>query len=266
MSGQIRFFEKNNADYSNPLITVSATEASDLAFKTLNRSNLNSWITTGSLDANNTQFEVDFGEPRNIDTLILIIHNFKSFLVEYFDGFSFVGMPTPIDVTNCTDETSYFSFALTAMEKIRITIRGTQIADDDKRLTQFIATASLGQLSAWPVISNVKHDQNKQFTKMLSGRTNINRALGGFSFDMTVAVYKDSDDLAIIQNLFDAPDGFLVWINGGVSDQFSMSVKGYRAQDIYLMQCQNDLAPNFYQGIYSSGLGSFKVSFIEVTE
>lgn len=260
------FYYKNVADYSNSIITTIASEANDLAPRVRNRSNLTSWITTGSVDANNTTFEVDFGQPETIDTLILVKHNFKSFLVEYYDGFSWVAMPTPINPTNCVDTTSFYSFALTHMEKIRITIAGTQVPDSDKQLYQFIATSTIGQFVGYPVISNVKHDQNRQITKMLSGRSNVNKSLGGFSCDMTVNVWKIASDIAIAEALFNATDGFLVSLCGGNESQFSMRVKGYRLEDIYLCQCANDYSPNFYNGIYNSGLNNLKIGLIEVDQ
>lgn len=266
MGSPIRFFFKNKADFSNPMARAEASEAGDFAFRVLNRSNLNSWRTTGSQDTNNTTLEVFFGEPRNIDTLILAKHNFKSFKIEYWDGDQYLDMPTPIDISDFADSTSFFQFAKTAMESIKITIRGTQTPDEDKFLHQFIATEELGRFNGYPVISNVRHAQNKQLSTMASGKANMNKNLGAFSCEMSVQLWKDTDDLALVTKLYKSTEGFLVWPCGGDEQQFVAPVEGYRKEDIYLVQCANDHSPNFYKGIYSAGLHNLKIKLVEVVE
>lgn len=264
MGSQMRFFEKNSADYQNRNMTVSASQGDTFAIRALNRNNISSWVTTGSVDADNTAFEVDYHEPRNVSVILLVKHNFKSFKIQYYNGSSYVDFPTAIDVTTNTDTNSIFEFAQTSVEKIKITIRGTIVPDSDKQLYQFISTVPVGQFNLYPVISNVKHNQNKILSTMLSGRMNINKNLGGFSFDMAINVWKNQGDLTLVKALYDATEGVLVWISAGVTNQFSMSIEGYRPEDIYLMQPQNDFMPEWFKGVYTLGLNNLKISMVEV--
>lgn len=266
MGQQIRFFYKNEADYSNTNMIVTASQGNEFAMRALNRSNLSSWVTTGSVDADNTTFEIEYNESKNLDSILLIGHNFKNFTIQYFNGVSYVDFPTAINVTNNTSVNSFFQFTETQVEKVKLTITGTMVANSDKQLYQFITTSEIGQFNKYPVISNLVHNQNKILSKMLSGRTNINKNLGGTSFDLQVAVWKDASDLSLIQSLFDATEGFLVWLCGGDETQFSMLINGYRKQDIYLMQCQNDFSPDWYKGVYPLGLEKLKLSLIEVNQ
>lgn len=264
MGQNIRFFRKNEADYSNTTMTVTASQNNEFAMRALNRSNLSSWVTTGSVDADNTTFEVDFHEPRNLDSILLVNHNFKNYTIQYYNGSSYVDFTPAINVSNGVLITSFFQFTQVAVEKVKLTITGTQVANSDKQLYQFIMTTQLGQFLGNPVISNLVHNQNKVMAQMLSGRMNINKNLGGTSFDLAVAVWKIASDIALIQNLYASVEGFLVWLSGGDESQFSLSVSGYRLQDIVLMQCKNDLSPDFFKGLYKSGLNNFKVSLVEI--
>lgn len=266
MSQQIRFFEKSSADYSNLNMTVTASQGNEFAIRALNRSNLSSWITTGSVDSDNTTFEVDYHEPRNVDSILLIQHNFKNYIIQYFNGTSYVDFPTPISISGGTDADSFFQFAVTSVEKIKITITGTQVANSDKQLYQFITTEQLGQFQLFPVISNVKHNQNKIQSTMLSGRININKNIGGFSFDMSMVVWKNQPDLDLVKKLYDSTEGFLTWLSGGDETQFSMLIEGYRKRDIYLMQCLNDFNPEWYKGVYILALANLKLSLVEVNQ
>lgn len=254
MSGQIIFFEKSAADFTNPNISATASQGADYALYALNRNNASAWITTGSVDADNTTWEVDFVDPRDITEIIIADHNFKSFKAEYWDGSAYQAFPTAIDLTLNTATTNRFSFAVTSAYKVKLTVRGTQVANSDKRMFDFIATNIIGQLEAWPVIANPQISKNRQKTTMLSGRLSVAENVGSFSCTLKVSNWRSSADLTVVEALYDSSNGFLVWLCGGNESQFSSVRQGYRLKDIYLMKCTNEYEPEWVQGLYKTGM------------
>lgn len=254
MAGQIIFFEKNKMDFADPNVAATASQAPTFADLVLNRNNYSAWITTGSVDADNTTLEVDMVDTKQISEILLVKHNFKSFKVEYWDGAAYQAFSPAINETTNAVESNWYTVAAVTTSKLRITIYGTQTANEDKVLTQFIATEKVGQLTGWPVIKNPKHGTNKQSTKMLSGKLNIVRNVGAFSCQLEVKNWRTAADLVVVESLYDSLDGFLVWLCGGVTTQFASSRKGYRFEDLYLMGCSNDYEPEYYKGMYQCGM------------
>lgn len=251
---QVLFLNKNAADWTNPLVVVSATEASSLAPNLQDRSNLTGWMTTGSVDANNTTITCDFGDLETLTDVILINHNFASFTVQYWNGSAYVDFSTPINVTGCTDSSSGYSFVSVNCTKIQIVIRGTQVPNTDKRMTQLIAANRIGQLFGWPVINSPSFDYNLRNNTMLSGKANIGANLGGFSCTLSVSNWSNGNDLSIVENLYTLGAPFLVWLCGGSEAQFSSTRMGYRKQDIFFAKCSNTFQPQWADGMYKSGL------------
>lgn len=265
MAGQIRFFEKNKADFSDMNVIVSASQGQTYADRVRDRSNNTAWVTTGSVDADNTTFEIDFGDTKRIDSILLLKHNFKSYEIEYWNGSAWTAFPTPIDETVFAGESSFHQFTAVETTGVKLTIRGTQIVDDEKKLYQFVCTEEIGQFNAWPVIKGAKTSRNRTRQKMLSGKENIREQVGAFSCSLSVAILSDSDDLDIIEALHDANEGFLVWLSGGDEAQFSSPRKGYRLEDLFLMKCVTELTNEFFKGIYPNGL-VVKFDLVEVVD
>jgi hypothetical protein len=254
MAGQIMFFEKSKCDFSNPAASASASQASEYAYFALNRSNRTAWVTTGSVDADNTTFTVDFTEQRYIDSIFLVKVNFKSYTLKYWNGSSYVDFATAIDVTNNTDETILHQVAEVLTSRLRLTIRGTMTANQDKYMHQFIATSLMGRLNAWPQIKKPTHDVGRIVTKMLSGKVNVTESVGGFRCDLEVANWKDQTDLNLVERLYTLNEGFLVWLCGGDESQFAQRLMGYRKEDIFLMRPTNNYIPEHVKGIYTTGV------------
>jgi hypothetical protein len=265
MSSQIIFFEKNKADLSYENISATASEGSEYAPYVLNRSNLSAWLTTGSVDANNTTLTIDLTEDRVITDILLLKHNFKSFTVKYWNGSTYVAFSPAIAPTTNTSASNYYEVTQVETSKIQITILGTQTPNEDKYLYQFIATEKLGQLNGWPVIQGPTHSRNRIKNKTLSGKMNIVENVGGFSCALTVAFLKDSSDLDVIETLYAANEGFLVWLSGGDESQFLTRRQGYRMEDIYLMKCVDEYRPEYVSGIYKNGI-KIELSLQEVID
>lgn len=254
MASQIMFLQKNFADYSNVNVTATASESPTYAYRVLNRNNTSAWITTGSVDANSTTLTIDMVDQKLVSVIILAKHNFKSYTVKYWNGTAYVDFAAPINVTaNAAGSTAHFVTPVST-SRVQITITGTIVANADKFLYQFILTSKVGQLTGWPVLKNVTHSKNAQNTKMLSGKYNVNRNVGSFGCNVSVTHWKSAADLTIIESLYNAVEGFLVWICAGDEAQFINRRIGYRFEDIYLMQCLDDYQPDYVEGIYVNGL------------
>lgn len=265
MSSQIMFFLKSKCDISDSNVSATASQGSAYAEFALNRNNISAWMTTGSVDADNTTWTVDMVDPHFISDILLIKHNFKAFTVKYWDGAAYQAFSTPIVETVNTDETNYYTFTAVSTTKLQIRITGTQTPNDDKFMYQFIASKLLGQLEGWPVVQNPISSRNKQKSKMLSGKLNIAENIGSFKCDLTVKEWKVEDDIDIVETLYDSNEGFLVWLGGGDETQFWSARKGFRNEDLFLMKCTNDYEPTYRGGHYLRGL-DMKITLEEVID
>lgn len=254
MSYQIRFFEKSRSDLEYSIVSATASQGSTYASYALNRSNRNAWITSGSVDADNTTWTVSWTVGQTISEILLVKHNFKAFTIKYWNGSAYVAFSTPISQTVCTEETSWYSFNEVETTSIQITITGTQVVDDEKRLYQFICTNLIGQFNAWPVIDKPMVSKYRQTNAMLSGKSNVYENAGKFSCSLVIEALTDDDDLAIIESLYDSHEGFLVWLCGGSETQFKTIRQGYRLEDIFLMKCSNEYSPLYRDGLYKTGI------------
>lgn len=256
MASQIIFFKKNKADFEMDYVTATASEGNDTSRNVLNRSNKSAWATSGSVDASNTTLEIDMVDVRLIDSILLMKHNFKSFKIEYWndDTLAYQTFPTPIDQTTNTSESSYFSVSPTYTSKLRLTVRGTMVANADKHLFQFIMTEKIGQLAGWPIIKKPLIGRDIKKRKMLSGKMHVVENVGFYQCRLSVAHWKSSEDLAIVEALYDQSEGFLFWPCGGDEAQFSSVRQGYRFEDIYLVRCLNEYSPEWDGGLYKNGL------------
>jgi len=254
MSSQIVFMDKNKIDVENTNATITASQGNAFSLFVRNRSNRSAWVTSGSVDADNTNIEIDFGDSRTLDILILVTHNFKNYTIQYWNGSIYVDFPTPINVSDNLLESTSHEFAQVVTQKIKIIITATTEADEDKFLYQLIATSKIGRLTGWPKIDNPTFDKQKKRNKMLSGKENIVENLGGFSVNLSLDVYSNEADLDVFEALYDSPEGFLVWLCGGDEAQFSNVRMGYRMRDVFLMRTSANYRPEFYKGSYKSGI------------
>lgn len=265
MSAQIRFFEKNKCDFTNPNASASASQGNTYASFLLDRSNRTAWVTSGSVDADNTTVTIDFTENRYIDSILLLKTNVKSYTLKYWNGTTYVDFATAIDVTNNAEAVIFHSVTEVSTSRIQLTIRGTMVADEDKYIYQFICTSQIGQLAGWPIIKKPTHNLNRIVSKMLSGRVHVVESVGGFQMELAVENWSSDADLTIVERLFTISKGFHVWICGGDEDQFSSVRLGYRLEDFPLMRPTNNYVPEFAKGLYQSGL-KIVIQLSECTE
>lgn len=266
MANQILFLEKNKADFSIEDLVITASEGDDFADLMVNRNNLTAWVTDGSADANLTNVVFDWVDPKPINTILIIKHNFKSYTVQYWNGTTYVDFSTAIDVTGNTAETKYHTFTEVTTTKVKLVVRGTMVVDDDKFCYQFIASKSIGRLNGFPTIKGTKLSRNRLRSKMLSGKENIREQVGFFSCTIEWKILSDTTDIATVESLFRSNEGFLVWLCGGSETQFRTGAEGYRLEDIYLCKCTNEYQPEIYKGGYWAGLNKLGLALTEVVD
>lgn len=265
MAQQIIFFEKPASDIGNPGVSATASQGAAYATYALNRSNLSAWITTGSVDADNTTWTLDMTDEKRISEILLIKHNFKSFTVKYWNGSAYQDFSPAINETTNTKAVNRYTVTPQSTSKIQITITGTLTPNSDKYLYQFLATEKLGQFNGWPQIKKPVHSRNRKKNGMLSGRSNIAENVGAFSCELSVKEWKDSTDLTLVERLYNMSEGFLIWPSGGDESQFSSARQGYRLEDIYLVKCADEYEPSFVSGQYQRGL-DISISLTEVVD
>ncbi len=253
MGNHIKFFEKNKGDISNTSVVATASQGDDYADLARNRSNSSAWVTSGSVDADLTTFDIDFVDTKQIDSLILIKHNFKNYTFKYWDGAAYQNVTPSIAETANTSETTSHSFTAVETTKVRLQINGTMSANDDKYLYQFIVTKSIGELAGWPVIKSPVNSRERIVNQMLSGKKSVSEQVGYVYFNLDQKILKTSADVDIVESLFFSNESFLVWLCGGSETQFFDRVKTYRKEDIYLMKCTNEYKPELYKGAYKLG-------------
>lgn len=261
MASQILFLRKNRIDLDFDAVTVTATQDNDNSIYLRNRTLNSAYVTNGSVDSDNTEIEFDIADPFSINYFILIGHNFASYKIEYWNGSSWTSV---VDITgNSTETTSHEISTISTANLWKLTIRGTIVADSDKLLQRFVMSEKLGQFTYWPEIKNPTHEAGKIVRQALSGKKSIARQVGFFKCSLQIKGWNNSNDLTLIETLYNEFEGFEVWLGGGNETQFSFAAQGYRLEDLYLMQAVNDYEPEYLKGIYRNGL-DIKIDLEEV--
>jgi len=260
MPQQIKWYKKNFVDIDNDNTTITITDATatdngqDYVDFMRNRKNTSGWRTTGSNDAANTQIDFDLGDSYDIDRILVVGHNLGAFTIQYWDGAAFTDFSTAINETTNTDSTTEFTFNSVSTDQIRVVITGTQTADEDKVIKQFIITESIGQFEGWPKIKKPRSSKNKRRTRLLSGKSLVTKQLGYFSCELEVENWNNSNDLSILETIYFSLDGVLMWLNAGDDTQFARTHIGYRSQDIYLVSPVDEYTPEFFDYYYRTGV------------
>lgn len=262
MAQQPKVFKKNILDLDNENVTITATddEASNagqsFVAQLRNRNNITGWGTTGSSDTATTVLDINWIDARDVETIILIGHNFKDYTIQRWNGSAFEDFDTPISVSNSTDFVTEHEVPLQQISRIRITITAAQVADADKKMRQLIVTSKLGagQFQGWPEVRKYEFNQKRRGTITLSGKYHLREQVGGNEYDLRFEVWPYDNDFQMIEKMFfESPQGFLFWPSGGDEAQFKYSRVGYRKQDIHLMKPSSEYSP-VYEKNYTNGV------------
>lgn len=261
-TGQIRFFKKNKIDNSNTLASITVTDGvatnNGQSFVDFlrNKNNFSAWITTGSSDSANTELLAELTDERDLDSIMLIGHNFAAYTLQYWDGSSYQDFSTPINVSGNTKTTTFHQFDKVSTSRVKLIILGTMVPDSDKRMKQWILTEKLatGQFEGWPVIRRPELNTNKKISTVLSGKVSVIESIGAYEFDLQVRHWTSDSDLEIVMEIYRGRRGVLVWLSGGDEAQFKLKLLGYKDEDIFQMRAVNNFSPELASGVYVNGV------------
>lgn len=264
VTGGIKFFDLNLADSKTGADAEASSGDSSASF-ILDRNQYTVWRSVGSDDTTTETIEVTLSASETFSRLFLIRHNFKEFTVQYWDGgwtdFSnIVGVngetSSIISETDYAANTAYYEFDAVATDRILITSTKTQTADEEKFLNSFVVTTELGTLQGYPVIADATKDKKLRKSILLNGRSFIDKSLEVFRTTINFKNYPPGldSDLNLLLALFDRDDNFFVWLCGGRDGEpyFRYQLRGFRLEDLILMQTINIFKDRYRKNIYTS--------------
>jgi len=266
IGGGLKIFDKS-LNYTDDGATATATSGSASATFILDRNPLTFYRSASASDATPITITMVFSAATPITRLFLINHNFKQYTIQYktsaggalTDFTSVVGIDGAyvggITETVYARNTSYYEFASVSPTHIVIVATSTQVANSKKYLSQLICTTELGTLSGYPGITGMDHDRNARKKQMLSGKFMIDKSEESVTFKLEFKNYPPSyaTDLDLVMTLQTRETPFLVWLCGGrvSSTYFRYALRGFRAQDIYLMQVSDKIKMDYYNNLYT---------------
>lgn len=260
ITGGIKFFERSTALFSDGTVAV-ATSNSASANNILTNRQLTYLQSIGSDDTTTETIIVTYNKTVTIDRIILNRMNFKEFTVKYDLASVFTDFTTVIGLdgalgggiseTAFADETAYYEVDQISTTGIQIEVLKTQIADAEKIIYNLFTTTELGTLEYPPQIAGGFNRKQRQ-SDVLSGLANIQKSFEVNSFGLEFTSHPSESDMDLINTLFDSENSFLVWLCGGKrgSSSFRFDIKGYNLRDIYNMQIEGGIAPNYPGSIY----------------
>lgn len=259
----VRFLKKNkmDLDFTDASITVTDVIADDNGQSYVNflrnRDNTSGWMTTNSTDAANTTLVFDLGSGKDVDTILLINNNFKAYTIKYWDDLllTWVNFSPAINVSGNTNDVQLHEATPVNTSKLQLIITAAFTLNADKKMTQFIATETLGELNCQPVLSP-KIDRSRKTTNFLSGKAFIPKSVASYELKIAMAGIVNESDLDLAEVLFASYEDFLVWPSGGTITQFTVGGvrQSYGLQDIYLMNMATEYFPTYGEGRWLNGV------------
>lgn len=264
VNGGVKFFDKNYALFKNGS-NANATSNDDSIKAILDISRYTQWVSIGSNDVTEEVITITFKTSLEVDRIFLVDHNFKQFTVKYNSGGTFIDFTNVVGVNGVTNtvisetdfnyNTAFYCFDSITTNQIQIKVLKTQIANEEKKLTQFIATKEIGTFQGFPRV-NAESDRNETKAKALSRRSIIQKNYETNEVSITFKTHPFQNDIDIIETLFDREESFLVYPCGGRTGEayFKIEQRNWRLEDIYNMQIVGDMKNNFEKGVYTLGV------------
>ncbi|MGR3219401.1 MAG: hypothetical protein ACUZ8H_06225 [Candidatus Anammoxibacter sp.] len=260
LTGGISFFAKNKALFVDGSTLAASSNTADQNLP-LGTNKFFSWESIGSNDATTETLTITLPVAKSISRIFLVGHNFDDFQIQYGASQNFANVKgldnyagALISETGFTRDTAYYEFDAVTTDKIIVTIDTTQIANAQKFISQIIITDEIGTLTGFPNISNPNFDRDERSQKAASGRVHIEKGFESASFGLDLKTYGIQADIDILEGLHDRNESFIVWLNGGLPDNFRLKQRGFRVGDIFQMQTTKGLKTGYYKNLYKSGV------------
>ena len=264
ITGGVKFFDTNVALFQNDAEATAST-GDAAANRAIDRNPITKWRSVGSGDTITETFTITFDGTKTIDRVAVVDHNFKEFTIKYDVAGVFTDFTTVVGIggalgggiseTTFSEDTAYYEFDSVSTTRIQLSITKTQTADEEKKMSQVIATAELGTLQGFPVVNGFKSTRNQRTRKVLSGRSVIQKSNETVSFRLDFKNYPPSlaiNDFDLMYQLFDREANFSVWLCGGKfgTDNFRYTLRGFRLKDFYEMQVARDFRTSYSKNVY----------------
>ena len=269
MTGGISFYDKSKTLFANGAQAVASSNINDQNLP-LSTNKYFKWESSGSDDAITETYTITLPIAISINRIFLIDHNFKKFQIQYGASLDFANVTgldnyvdSKIDVTGFARDTAYFEFDAVTTDTLILTIDTTQVVDAEKIIAQFIATNEIGTLTGYPKLNAVTLNRDTKREKAISGRFHIQKSFESAAFDLNLSTYPLQADIDLLDGLYNREDSFLVWLSGGLPNQFTYSQRGFLLKDVYQMQISRGLKNSYEKNVYLLGVNQ-KYSFIEV--
>jgi len=268
VTGGIKFFDENLADGKTGT-TATATSGNASAPFILDRNNYTFWRSVGSDDTTTEDIEIVFPAQIQFDRIFLVNHNFKEFsILRYTVGFVPIvgdvigvngvppsGSPSNLREVAYSYNTAYYEIPI-ATTRLLITVQKTQIPDEEKFLGQVVLTNELGTLVGYPIVRDATKDKKQRKSILLNGRSFVTKSIEVFRCLVDFKNYPPGldDDLDLVYQLFDRDNSFFVWLCGGRTGDpyFKYSLRGWRLQDLHLVQTVNIFKDKYRKNLYNS--------------
>jgi len=119
--------------------------------------------------------------------------------------------------------------------------------------SRLIVTNELGTLRGYPETKGVNIDPNEKEEKTIAGFSHIERGVDTADFSLSLKSYPYQDDVDLLDDLFARYEPFMVWLCGGLPDQFGLNLRGWRSRDLYLMKVDGGIQNGFSKNTYCLG-------------
>lgn len=246
ITGNVKFFGMNQIDENATFTFTSAN--TNLASYLYDRNRNTKLTSSGSNDATNEDWVIDFGSSKTFNRLWVDNHNIKSGNIQYWDGAAYQNFSTAVTWSANTATTSYFEFDSVSTTKIRLRGSTTITTNAEKQVGELRAFTELGTMG-----TNASGVQQEFYDKAQQNEG----ATGGNIFILFGSKYRaswpftdaDATDVALLYTLKTLGTPFFIYPCGG-SGQTDV---GFRLQDMFYVNYVNGFAPNLRQGILGIG-------------
>lgn len=245
-----KFFNKNKLNSSQ---TYSFTSADTDLAKYLYDDDFSTQLTSsGSDDLTPEILTITFGTTVTADAIFVGNHNIKAGNIQYSDDnqSSWKDFSAAIAWSANSNTYDYFPFTqVSGITDLRLTANTTITADAEKVIGQLRLLEEFGEMSRG--ISYLKYFERKAKTSNISQKGRKVLTILGKYREMLIGWNKlPSTDMDLLTNFDDAFEEKYVYPCGGT---LTYNEKGWRKQDMYLMNIESDLEPEI-QGM-KLGLG-----------
>jgi hypothetical protein len=279
ITGGVKFFDQNYllSAFGGSIVDLlgTSTTTADYAIDKNRQTYLR---TLGSTDLTTETFTLTFTSA-TFNRLLFVGINWKQFTAKYWNGSSFVNFTGVsgidgaivggISETTFADTTAYYEVDAVTTTKIQITVTKTQTANAEKYVGQIVATTELGTLQGFPLIDGSAVTRSARAMRMLSGRTKVVKSVEAYSITLDFTQYASgltyTPDLDLMYQLHDRDTPFNIWPCGGRrgTTRIRYPIRGFRPENLYLVQLVSDIEGCFPQEIYTSTVGLGTLEFQE---